>query len=57
MFGLYAHSGRVTSFAGPLVLAIITNLFMNQRAGMASILVYFVPALLALTRVREPAKK
>jgi UMF1 family MFS transporter len=57
MFGLYALSGRVTSFAGPLVLAFITDVFMNQRAGMASILVFFALALFALTRVREPAAK
>ncbi|MDJ0638003.1 MAG: MFS transporter [Paracoccaceae bacterium] len=57
MFGLYALSGRVTSFAGPLVLAFITNVFASQRAGMASILVFFALALVAVTQVREPAIK
>ena len=47
MFGLYALSGRVTSFAGPLLLAFITNAFGSQRAGMASILLFFVLALFA----------
>lgn len=55
MFGLYALSGRATSFAGPLVLAFTTDVFANQRAGMASILVFFAIAILVITRVREPA--
>ncbi len=55
MFGLYALSGRVTAFAGPLVLAFVTDLFVSQRAGMASILVFFALALLAVSRVGETA--
>ncbi|MEZ5936275.1 MAG: MFS transporter, partial [Alphaproteobacteria bacterium] len=38
MFGLYALSGKVTAFLGPLVLATVTELAGNQRAGMATIL-------------------
>lgn len=56
MFGLYALSGKVTAFAGPLVLALATQAFHSQRAGMASILVFFVFGIAALLVVREPAK-
>jgi len=42
MFGLFALSGRITSFLGPSVLALSTLALSSQRAGMASILVFLV---------------
>ncbi len=42
MFGLYAFSGKATAFLGPALLAIATDMFQSQRAGMATILVFFV---------------
>lgn len=39
MFGLYALSGKITAFAGPLLLAWATAVADSQRAGMATILV------------------
>ena len=56
MFGLYALSGKATAFAGPLVLAVMTDAFDSQRAGMASILVFFMLGIAVLLIVREPAK-
>jgi len=56
MFGLYALSGRVTAFAGPLALAVATDVFDSQRAGMASILVFFLLAIAVLLMVQEPVK-
>lgn len=40
MFGLYALSGKITAFAGPMVLAFATYLADSQRAGMATILLF-----------------
>ena len=34
-FGLFALSGKVTSFMGPLLVAIVTTAFVSQKAGMA----------------------
>jgi UMF1 family MFS transporter len=42
MFGLFALSGKATAFAGPAVLGWITLAFDSQRAGMTTILVFFV---------------
>ena len=56
MFGLYALSGKATAFLGPALLALITDLFTSQRAGMASILVFFVVGALLLLRVKEAEK-
>lgn len=48
MFGLLALSGRVTAFAGPALLGWATVVAGSQRAGMATILLFFVAGLLIL---------
>ncbi|NQV99366.1 MAG: MFS transporter [Rhodospirillales bacterium] len=53
MFGLYALSGKATAFLGPALLALTTDAFTSQRAGMASILIFFLVGGLLLLRVRE----
>jgi len=40
-FGFYAFSGRLTSFAGPALLGVATQLFASQRAGVATLLLFF----------------
>ena len=40
MFGLYAFSGKVTAFLGPATLAVVTDMFNSQRAGMATIVIF-----------------
>ena len=57
MFGFYALSGKMTAFFGPLLLAWVTSVFQSQRAGMASILVFFIAGLWALRGVRDPASR
>ena len=47
MFGLYALSGKVTSFAGPAVLAWATLTFESQRAGMTTIIAFFAVGLVS----------
>ena len=53
MFGLYALSGKATAFVGPALLAWVTVLFNSQRAGMATILVFFVVGLVILSSVPD----
>jgi UMF1 family MFS transporter len=52
-FGLFALTGRVTSFVGPLLIGIVTALTASQKTGMAVLVVFFVAGLLLLRRVRE----
>jgi len=54
MFGLYALSGKATAFLGPALLAVATEAFASQRAGMATILVFFGLGLWLLLGVKEP---
>ena len=53
MFGLYALSGKATAFLGPALLAWATEAFASQRAGMATIVVFFGLGLVLLLRVPE----
>lgn len=54
MFGLFALSGRVTAFVGPTVLSTVTAMLASQRAGMATIALFFATGL-ALLVVMVPA--
>ena len=56
MFGLYALSGKVTSFAGPAVLAWATLTFESQRAGMATIIAFFAVGIVLLSWVAAPRR-
>jgi UMF1 family MFS transporter len=54
MFGLYAVSGKITSFAGPFVVGAVTALASSQRIGMATILIFLIAGLALLQTVDEP---
>lgn len=57
LFGLAALSGKITAFAGPLVLAWATAVSGSQRVGMATILLFLAAGLLVLlTRVKPDAQ-
>ena len=52
-FGLFALTGKVTSFIGPLLIGIVTAVTASQKAGMATLVLFFVTGLVLLARVRE----
>jgi UMF1 family MFS transporter len=52
-FGLFALTGKVTSFIGPLLIGIVTAVTDSQKAGMAVLVLFFVAGLVLLGRVRE----
>jgi UMF1 family MFS transporter len=52
-FGLFALTGKVTSFVGPLLVGIVTAVTASQKAGMAVLVLFFVAGLALLSRVRE----
>jgi MFS transporter, UMF1 family len=52
-FGLFALTGKVTSFVGPLLIGVVTAITASQKAGMAMLVVFFVAGLGLLARVRE----
>jgi MFS transporter, UMF1 family len=52
-FGLFALTGKVTSFVGPLLIGLITALTASQKAGMAVLVLFFAAGLALLARVRD----
>jgi UMF1 family MFS transporter len=55
-FGLFALSGRATSFLGPALLALVTDVTDSQRWGMAVVLVLLGGGALILASVRAPRR-
>jgi UMF1 family MFS transporter len=51
-FGLFALTGKVTSFLGPLLIGAITAATMSQKAGMAVLVPFFLAGLALLSRVK-----
>ena len=52
-FGLFALTGKVTSFLGPLLIGTITAATMSQKAGMAVLVPFFLAGLVLLSRVKS----
>ncbi len=52
-FGLYALSGKVTSFLGPLAVSALTMMSGSQRIGISILLAFFIAGFVALLGVRQ----
>lgn len=52
-FGLFALTGKVTSFLGPLLVASTTEAVASQKAGMVVLFAFFLVGLTLLVRVRR----
>ena len=52
-FGLFAFSGKVTAFAAPLAVGVVTGLTGDQRLGIASIAVFLVIGMVLVLGVKE----
>lgn len=55
-FGLFALSGKVTSFLGPTLVALATDLADSQSAGLAVLIAFFMVGVVLLSGVRAPAR-
>jgi UMF1 family MFS transporter len=54
-FGFFAFSGKATSFLAPLLYGEAARAFGSLRAGVATILIFFVVGAILLSRVDERA--
>lgn len=52
-YGLYAFTGKSVAFFGPLAFAAVTDMFDSQRAGMATIVLFWLAGMIVLLKVRE----
>lgn len=56
-FGLYALSGKATTFIGPLLIAVATGMFDSQRIGVTPVIILFVAGIVLLPYVRSAHSK
>jgi len=52
-FGFFQLSGKATSFLGPLLLGVVAGAFGSQRAGIATVVLFFVVGGALLLTVNE----
>jgi UMF1 family MFS transporter len=52
-FGFFSFSGKITAFAAPLTIGVITHATGSQRLGIATSLVFLIVGLLLLLRVKR----
>ena len=52
-FGFFAFSGKATSFLGPMLLGTITAVSGSQRAGVATVLIFFAAGAILMATVDE----
>jgi MFS transporter, UMF1 family len=51
-FGLFSFSGKITAFAAPLAIGVVTAATGSQRLGIGTSLVFLIGGLLLLQRVK-----
>jgi MFS transporter, UMF1 family len=51
-FGFFSFSGKITAFAAPLLIGVVTHASGSQRLGIASSLIFLVGGLLLLLKVK-----
>jgi MFS transporter, UMF1 family len=56
-FGLFALTGKVTSFIGPLLIGAVTAATASQKAGMSVLVIFFTVGMVLLMMVKEPATR
>ncbi|AJE44743.1 MFS transporter [Celeribacter indicus] len=56
-FGLYALSGKATSFLAPALIAVISDITNSQRAGITPLIALFIVGLVLLAWVHPEGEK
>lgn len=56
-FGLLALSGKATAFAGPAIVAVVTQATGSQRLGLATIVFFLVAGLVMLLLSGKPGRR
>jgi UMF1 family MFS transporter len=56
-FGLYALTGKATSFVAPTMVAVLTGLANSQRIGISVLLIFFAVGLRMMRSVNEASRQ
>lgn len=54
IFSIASLTGKVTAFAGPMLVSLATTLSQSSRVGHGSIILFFVAALLMMRQISRP---
>ena len=52
-FGLFATSGKLTSFLGPLLVSTVTFLTNSQRIGFSAAVILLLAGLIVLINIKR----
>ena len=52
-FGLFATSGKLTSFMGPLLVSTVTFIFASQRIGFSAAIILLLAGLIILLNIKK----
>lgn len=52
-YGLYAFSGKITSFMAPFMVATVTSMMVSQRWGVASIIIFLLAGMILILKVQS----
>ena len=52
-FGLFATSGKLTSFIGPILVSTVTYIFDSQRIGFSSAIILLGIGLIILIKIKK----
>jgi UMF1 family MFS transporter len=55
-FGFFSFSGKITAFAAPLAIGVVTAAAGSQRLGISMSLVFLLAGLLLLQWVKQPSR-
>jgi UMF1 family MFS transporter len=55
-FGFFSFSGKITAFAAPLAIGVVTAATGSQRLGISMSLVFLLAGLLLLQWVKQPSR-
>lgn len=56
-YGLYAMVGKVTSFAGPLAVGLLTAISQSQRIGISALIVFLIAGFVVLGFAARAARR
>lgn len=56
-YGLYAMVGKVTSFAGPLAVGLLTAISQSQRIGISALIVFLIAGFIVLGFAAKAARR
>lgn len=56
-YGLYAMVGKVTSFAGPLAVGLLTAISQSQRVGISALIVFLIAGFIVLGFAAQAARR